>query len=139
MTDASPSGWSPEEATDGEAAPGAGVREPLGDVIRRLIEDFRTYLTTEAARQKLRATFLATNVRDIVILGSLALFLTFASVVALLIGLIVALAPVIGPWWALLAVIGGAMLAVAGLAALMWSRVRRLTGKSAVIEVAHEA
>ena len=66
--------------------------------------------------------------RDIAIFGILALFLTFASVVALLMGLIVILAPVIGPWWALLTVIGGALLVIAGLGLLLWSRVRRLTG-----------
>ena len=127
MTDPSPSGWSPEPVpAEDESA--SGTKEPIGDVVRRLLDDLRAYLASERARQKLRAAFIASNVRDIAIFGILALFLTFASVVALLMGLIVILAPVIGPWWALLTVIGGALLVIAGLGLLLWSRVRRLTG-----------
>lgn len=127
MTDPSPSGWSPEPVPVMEE-PAPGAKEPLGDVVRRLLDDLRAYLASETARQKIRAAFIATNVRDVAIFGVIALFLAFATIVALLMGLIVILAPVIGPWWALLTVIGGALLVIAGLGLLIWSRIRRLTG-----------
>ncbi|BBD97984.1 phage holin family protein [Sphingobium amiense] len=78
----------------------------------RLIEDGRAYASAEAEKQKLRAGIVAVGVRNAAILGVIALILVFAAIVALLIGLIFALAQVIAPIWATLIVVGGALVVV---------------------------
>lgn len=129
-----PSGWSPEPGdenapVDESVQADHSPREPLSDVLRRLIENARAYAEAESQRQKLRASFIASNLRDAAIAGILALFLLFAVIVALLIGLIVALAPVVGIWWALVIVIAGGLLAVAALSLFAAARVKRLKRK----------
>ncbi|WP_298396045.1 phage holin family protein [Sphingobium sp.] len=94
--------------TDGqdEAAPDESVR----DSFSRLYADARAYAGAEAQKQKLRAGIVATGVRNAAILAVVALILAFASIVALLIGLIIALAQHVGPLWSTLIVVGGALL-----------------------------
>ncbi len=81
--------------TDGpeEAAREDSVR----DAFARLFADARAYAAAEAEKQKLRAGIVATGVRNAAILGVIAFVLLFASIVALLVGLIHVLEPLIGP------------------------------------------
>jgi uncharacterized membrane protein len=123
-----PSGWSPEPIDESEAESSA-TQEPLPDMLRRLIANARAYGQAESQRQKLRAAFIAGNVRDAAIAGIIALFLLFAVSVALLIGLVMALAPVIGIWWALALVILGGLLCVAAIGLFALSRIKRLSRK----------
>lgn len=89
-----------------DSAPDESVR----DVIARLYADGRAYASAEAERQKLRAGIVAVGVRNAAIFGTIALILIFASILALLVGLIFTLAQHLAPIWATLIVVGGALL-----------------------------
>ncbi|NWK98146.1 hypothetical protein DM806_21270 [Sphingobium lactosutens] len=86
--------------------------ESVKDVFARLYADGCAYAAAEAEKQKLRAGIAAAGIRNAAILGGIALILAFASIVALLIGLIIALAQQVGPLWGTLIVVGGALLIV---------------------------
>jgi len=102
----------PAEPAAAPQASGHGPRasdESVRAVVARLIEDGRAYASAEAEKQKLRAGIVAAGVRNAVILGVIALILVFAAIVALLSGLIFALAKSMAPIWATLIVVGGAL------------------------------
>ncbi len=100
-------GWTPEQAEkpDEAGAPGGTDETPL-EVLKELASDARDYATTEIALQKLRSKILGAALRDGALLVAVALFLLFGVVVALLVGMILALAPVIGAAFATVAVCG---------------------------------
>ena len=114
-----PSGWSPD--------PAPPPREGLRDLIRRLLADGRAYAEAEARRQKVRATYIAACVRDIAIAGVIALVLFAGMLVTLMIGLVWALAPVLGNWGALGVVVGGTLIVILLLGLFARSRVKRIT------------
>ena len=78
-----------------------------------LFENGQSLLEAELAFQKARAGFLFSRAKGILGLAALALALLFFVLMALVVGLLLALAPLIGPWGALAAVVGG-LLAIAG-------------------------
>lgn len=104
-----------EEKTriDGESAADDGL---LGGA-RTLLEDGQTLLAAEIEFQKARAGFVLGRAKGILVLGALALALLFFALMALVVGLLLALAPLIGPWGALAAVVLG-ILALSGLSVL---------------------
>lgn len=104
----------------------AGPDESVKDVVARLIEDGRAYASAEIDKQKLRAAIVAAGVRNAAIFGVLALILAFASIVALLGGLILALAQHMDPLWATLIVVGGGLLLVVVLALLAKGSISRM-------------
>jgi hypothetical protein len=119
MADAASSEPPPElEAAD---APDSLVAD-----LRDLAEDTRTALEAELAFQQARASYAAGAARSIAIrLGVAALFAVVA-ICTLAIGLVISLAPLIGPW-AATAVVVGALLAVAAIAGWMGLRgIRRV-------------
>lgn len=91
--------------TDGP--PEDAPRESVGDVFARLYQDARAYAAAEADKQKLRASIVGAGLRNAAILGVVALMLLFACILALMVGLIIALAQVVAPIWATLIVAGG--------------------------------
>lgn len=111
---------------DGAPEGAAGPDESVKDVVARLIEDGRAYASAEIDRQKLRAAIVAAGVRNAAIFGVLALILAFASIVALLGGLILALAQHMDPLWATLIVVGGGLLLVVVLALLAKGSISRM-------------
>ena len=96
--------------TDGQ--PEGVPEESVRDVLSRLYADGRAYAAAEADKQKLRAGIIGVGVRNAAIFGVVALMLAFASIVALVVGLTIALAQVIAPIWATLIVVGGALMLV---------------------------
>lgn len=87
--------------------------DPTGSVreaFARLYTDGRAYAEAEMERQKLRAGIAGTAVRDAVILGAAGSILAFAGLVAFLVGMTLALAPLLGPGWAACAVFGISLL-----------------------------
>lgn len=84
--------------------------ESVKDSFARLYNDGRAYASAEIERQKLRAGIAATGMRDAAIFGAIGGALAFASLVACLVGLILTLAPRIGPGRATLAVVGASLL-----------------------------
>ncbi|WP_420145368.1 phage holin family protein [Sphingobium sp.] len=110
-----PTDGQPDGAPD-TAAPGYGVQddgaqeESVKEVLSRLYADGRAYAAAEAEKQKLRATIIGIGVRNAAIFAVIALMLAFASIIALLVGLIIALSQLVAPIWATLIVVGGGLL-----------------------------
>ncbi|MEC3910885.1 hypothetical protein U5A82_10505 [Sphingobium sp. CR2-8] len=101
-TDGQPDGAPAEQARE------EGVRATFA----RLYADSRAYAAAEAEKQKLRAGIIGVGVRNAAIFGVVALMLAFASIVALLVGLIIALSQIVAPIWATLIVVGGGLVVV---------------------------
>ena len=94
---------------------------------RALLEDGQTLFAAEIAFQKARAGFVLGRAKGILVLAALALALLFFALMALVMGLLLALTPLIGPWGALAAVVLG-LLALTGLSVLgMIRRVGAIT------------
>lgn len=90
-----------------------GQDESMGQVFSRLYADGRAYAEAEMEKQKLRAALVGAGVRDAAIFGLAGGLIAFASLIAALVGIILTLAPVMGPGWATLTVFGsGVMLAL---------------------------
>ncbi|WP_370172217.1 hypothetical protein [Sphingobium abikonense] len=82
----------------------AARQESVGEAFRRLYTDARDYAAAEAEKQKLRLNLILAGVRNAAIFAATAFLILFASLVALLVGLIHVLEPMIGPLGATLAI-----------------------------------
>lgn len=111
---------------DSASADTPGADDSVGAAFSRLYEDARAYASAEAERQKLRVAIVATGVRNAVLLAAVALMLLFAAIVALLVGCIQALVPVIGPALATLVVVGGGIVVAALLLLLALRSIRAM-------------
>jgi hypothetical protein len=104
------------------ASPNAAAPDPaersLVDDLRRLSEDARALARAELAYQKSRAAFAGQEVKRITLLGLLAGVLVFFALMALTLGLVLALTPLLTALGATAAVVGG-LLAIAALCALV--------------------
>lgn len=91
------------ESPVGEQSPagtaGLGEDTLIGDV-RELIDDGKTYLEAELQFQKSRAAFAADRGRSGAIFGVAALLFAHLALIALVVGVVLALTPLIGPWGA---------------------------------------
>lgn len=97
--------------------------------MRQLAADARVLAQAELAFQKSRAAFAGQEIKRIAILGVFAAVLVFFALMALTLGLVLALTPLLGAWGATAAVVGGLLLvaAIAGLlAAGRWKRMTAL-------------
>jgi hypothetical protein len=90
----------------------------IGQLVSQLATDARDAAQAEVALIKARAAFAVTRYKWAAIYFSVAGVLAFAAIIALLVGLIMALATVIGPGWATAAVVA-AVFAVATILGLM--------------------
>ncbi len=129
-------------AQDGNAQDGGGTQNGGGaqapwliTLVRALIEDVQTLIAAETGYWRNAATFAAAQARTIAILLGLALFFVFFTLMAVVVGLLLALAPLIGPWGAL-ALVSLSLAAAAGLCARsaiarLRRAVRLLTGGEA--------
>lgn len=126
-----------EQPADAVVTPTTGVQEShapeqrapdetVREVMARLYADGRAYAAAEAEKQKLRAGIIGGAVRNAAIFVTVAMMLVFASIVAFLIGLIIALAPRLGPLWATFAVLGGSMIVALVLLLLARSSISRM-------------
>ena len=97
--------------------------------LNALYEDGRLYVDAELAYQKKRAGFAAGNVKGGVVFGLAALGLLHLSLIALTVGAVIALAPILTALGATLAV-GGVLLLIAALAG--WMAVRRFSKAGSV-------
>lgn len=103
-----------------EASSDAAQRSLVDDV-RQLVGDGRTLLEAELAYQKSRAAVAGQGAKGIAGWGALALALVFFALMALVMGLVLALASTLGPWLATGIVVIGTLLA-AGLAGFAAAR-----------------
>ena len=118
------SGWSPEPVEEIDVV----TREPLGDLLARLVADGRAYAQTEKVRLRLGAAFIARNIAIALILVVVALTLLIGALVTLLIGLVLALAPLVGTFAATAIVIAASLVIIALLAWLARARVTAAIG-----------
>ena len=92
---------------------GAEARSRADDSVRaaftRLYADGRAYASAELDKQKAKAGIVTTAVRTVAICAVIALILVFAAIVTLLVGLVFALAPIVGAIWSTLIVVGIAL------------------------------
>lgn len=87
--------------------------ESLRAVAERLIDSGRAYAEAEIGRQKLRAVLAGSALRAIAIFVTIALILLFGTLVTLLVGLVLALSPMLTPLGATAAVSIATLLVVA--------------------------
>ena len=83
-----------------EAAEETSPLHSLTDDVRALFEDGKTYAQAELAYQKSRGRFVADRAKSVAVFGIGALALVHLALIALVIGLIIALIPLVGPWLA---------------------------------------
>jgi hypothetical protein len=115
-------------------AAGDDATRSLIDDARQLVEDARTLAEAELAYQKARAKVAGAHAGGIAGMGVLALTLIYFALMALVFGLVFALAPLLTAWGATAAVVLGLLLC-AGLAALValgrWKRLKALIDEKA--------
>lgn len=90
----------------------------IGQLVAQLAGDAREMAQAEIALVKARATFAVTRYKWAAVYFAVAGVLGLAAFIALLVGLIIALTTLIGPWLATLAVVG-VVLVVAGILAML--------------------
>lgn len=124
----------PEPTHDPAEEPGANPsdgddHETLLDELRALAEEAQAMASAEIVYQLARLQLAGKFLGRIVGLGLLALALAFFALMALVVGLIGALAPQLGPWGAMLAVVLALILATiltVGAVKSGWRRLLRL-------------
>lgn len=111
---------------------GDAATRSLVDDVKRLVEDGRTLAEAELAYQKSRAAVAGEGAKGVLGWGALALALVFFVLMALVVGLLIALsiASPLGPWGALGVVTLG-LLAFGALSG--WVAVRKVQRLSALL------
>lgn len=90
--------------------------------IAALVEDGKTYAEAELAFQKSRAGFVANRSKDAMLFGLFALGFVHLALIALVVGSLIGLIPVLGPWGATAVVVGVLLLGALVLLLLLRSR-----------------
>ena len=76
------------------------VERSLLDDLEALVADARTYFDAEISFQKSRAAYVGETVKHVAIAGIAAAIVAFVALIALAVGLIIALTPLITAWGA---------------------------------------
>lgn len=92
--------------------------ETLTALVSQLVNDGRSYITAEIDFAKARATDKVGRYRSAATFFGIAAVLGLSALIALLVGLIMALTPMTGPFAATLIVVG-AVLVIAGILAMI--------------------
>lgn len=102
------------------AAAAADGEKPssVGDAFRALIEDGQTLVEAELAYRKAQMAFGLGEAKAIVLLLVLGLAFAFFTLLALVVGLLLAVAHYVGVWGAL-AIVGGTLFALTALCLLL--------------------
>lgn len=80
--------------------------QSVPSLVSRLVDDSRTLVSAELALYKAKAGERVSAYKSAVILFAIAGVLALSALIALLVGVILSLATLIGPGWATLAVVG---------------------------------
>ncbi|MEN2785462.1 phage holin family protein [Sphingomonas qilianensis] len=99
----------------------------IGALAGDLVADARAYALAEVAVYRAKATVWLGEAKFVAIFGVSALVLANAAVIALFVGLLLTLAPRVGPGWATVIVVGGTLVLVALLGWLALRRVRKMS------------
>ncbi|MEO1488645.1 MAG: phage holin family protein [Pseudomonadota bacterium] len=121
-----------DAASGTEAAARAGVDahegasppfdESLVEEVSALIDNAKTYAEAEVAFQKTRAALTGANVGAALGFVIVALILLHIAIIALAVGFVIALAPLVTIWGAIAIVVG---VLLAGTGGLIWAAVNR--------------
>lgn len=87
-----------------ETPPTGPSEGSLASDIEALFDDGKTYLEAELAYQKSRAVFTGNRVKWALVYGAAAFGFLHLALIALVVGAVMALTPLIGPWFSMLAV-----------------------------------
>ncbi len=101
--------------------------EPIGETFSRLIASGKDFAQAELDKQKARAILVGSGARDAAIFFGVAAILLFAALAALLVGLILILAPWLTAAGATAAVIGGVILIAVLLTLVGRAKISRMT------------
>lgn len=108
-------------------APAPDFDESIIEELGGLIEDAGLYATAELAFQKNRAKLAGKNVAIAALVIVLALILLHLSLIALAVGMVMALEPIFTIWGAIGIVVGIMLLATIALVMIAWSKARLLS------------
>lgn len=86
--------------------------------LQQLLQDARALAQAELAFQKTRVAYAGAEARAVALLGTVAAVLVFFAAMALVVGAVIALGPLLTPWGAMAAVTA-ALLLIAGICALL--------------------
>lgn len=120
----------PDAASDAASGAPPASSEPNDSLITEiaaLIDGGRTYAEAEIGFQKTRAKLAGRNLGTVVVCIILALILVHIALLALAVGLVIALAPLLSIWGAIAIVVGGLLLLVAILGMTVRKRVLLLS------------
>ena len=98
--------------TEGENADSVQFDESVVDELAALIDDGRTYAEAELAFQKARASIAGRSIGMAIAFAIVAIVLLHIAFLALAVGLVIALAPLVTTWGAIAIVVGALLLAV---------------------------
>lgn len=102
--------------------------DSIGTLIGQSVQDARAYALAEVAVYRAKAMAWLGEAKFVAIFGVSALVLVNCAIIALFVGLLLTLAPRVGPGWATVIVVGGTS-AIAGL--LGWFALRHVRKMSA--------
>jgi hypothetical protein len=105
----------------------AATPPPIKDELAALVEDGKTYAEAEIAFQKTRLSFAADRGKSVIILGLLALGFVHLMLIALVVGSVIALAPMVGGWAAMGIVVGVLLLATLIFGLIIRSKVKQVS------------
>ena len=105
----------------------SGPDESIGTAVSRTVEDAKAYARAEIAWIKALAASRTGDAGMAVGLGVGALVVALSALTTLLVGLVFALSPQVGPGWATAIVVVAALLLAAVLAMMALGRVRRVS------------
>ncbi len=116
--------FAPEPDAEAQASPATNgdYDESLLEEVGALIDDAKLYATAELAFQKTRAGLIGKNAGIAAGAVVVAIILLHISIIALAVGLVMALAPLVTIWGAIAIVVGVMLLGVAGLGYLAYSK-----------------
>ncbi len=103
----------------------AAEQRSLIEDVRQLADDGRTVVEAELAYQQSRAAVAATGARGVAAWGALALALVFFALMALVVGLLLGLSSVVGPWLATAITVAALLMTALGAGMVAQARWRR--------------
>jgi len=115
----------PDETVGPDETEGQAAERSLLDDLQATVEDGKTYLEAELTYQRTRAAYAVDRAKDAALFAALGGALALLALVALTVGLVIALAPVLTAWGAAAAVTGAWLLLAAiflRMAAVRWQK-----------------
>ena len=119
----------PEQLTmSSSAAPDDDVASlPIASVVQTLIADTRSWLEAETHVYTVQARLAAKTAITVLICAAIMLLLALSIIIALVVGALFALMPIIGTGWAILAVVAGCVVVLAAIVLFVRQAVRGVT------------